>query len=125
MLEDSETCMAVQLSLALEQLAVLTDSLETLMDFSAKLSEDEMENADSVQVSISLAVIWSEPLGQLKYHAQFNFFHPVKIEFHKVKMFYVKVSENLCFYAGVATCCNGELTLSGFQYSVQFFTGER
>jgi hypothetical protein len=49
--------MAVQLSLALEQLAVLTDSLETLMDFSAKLSEDEMENADSVQVSISLAVI--------------------------------------------------------------------
>jgi hypothetical protein len=56
MLEDSETCMAVQLSLALEQLAVLTDSLETLMDFSAKLSEDEMENADSVQVSMSLAV---------------------------------------------------------------------
>ena len=46
-LEDSETCMAVHLTLALEQLGVLTDSLEALMESDAKLSEN-----DSAQVSI-------------------------------------------------------------------------
>ena len=40
--------MAVHLRLALEQLGVLTDSLEALMDFDAELSE----NDDLAQVSI-------------------------------------------------------------------------
>ena len=39
--------MAVHLTLALEQLGVLTDSLEALMELDAKLSEN-----DSAQVSI-------------------------------------------------------------------------